>query len=98
MNLIEEAAYLKGLAEGLEVEKESKKGKLTMGMIELMGDLAKAVTSLKEKCANLEDYIEEVDEDLGDLAAVHTLRNSGTVYGLDPTETTEPSLAAIYRW
>jgi hypothetical protein len=43
----------------------------------------------------LHDDRQEGDEDLGDLAAVYTLRNSGTVYGLAPGE---PSLAAIYRW
>ncbi|MCL2701411.1 MAG: hypothetical protein FWE88_06925 [Phycisphaerae bacterium] len=38
------------------------------------------------------------DEDLADLAAVFTLRNSGTVYGLSAGEHHEPALAAIYRW
>jgi len=41
---------------------------------------------------------QEGDDDLCDLAALHTLANSGTVYSVAPGEQPESPVAAIYRW
>lgn len=66
-NLSERAAYLQGLAEGLDLSKESKEGKVLNGMIDLMQDLAESVTTLRSAHHELEDYVETLDEDLYDL-------------------------------
>ncbi len=67
MTLTEKAAYLKGLAEGLKLDKESAEGKLIGALIDIVGDLANAQTDTDEDLQYLNDYIEEIDEDLGTL-------------------------------
>ena len=74
MELKEKAAYLNGLADGLEYDKNTKEGKLIAALIDLVGELAAAVQAhdedLDEVVEELEDmreYIEEIDEDLSDV-------------------------------
>ncbi len=67
MTLTEKAAYLKGLAEGLNLSKETAEGKLIGALIDIVGDLAAAQADTDEDLQYLNDYIEEIDEDLGSL-------------------------------
>lgn len=67
MTLTEKAAYIKGLAEGLNLDKESAEGKLIGALIDIVGDIAAAQAETDEDLEYLNDYIEEIDEDLGAL-------------------------------
>ena len=67
MTITEKAAYLKGLADGLNYDKESAEGKLITALIELTSDLADLVDELDEDLADLEEYVDEIDTDLGDV-------------------------------
>ena len=62
MNISEKVAYIKGLAEGLSVN-----DKVVNAILDVLGDIAKEVASLKEDTEYLDSYIEEIDEDLGAL-------------------------------
>ena len=64
MTINENAAYLKGLAEGLGIG-ESKEGQIINKLIELASDMADKIGALEAECAELREYIEEIDEDLG---------------------------------
>ena len=78
MTIIEKAAYLKGLAEGLNLGKDTAEAKLIGALIDIVGDLAKAQSETDEDLEYLNDYIEELDEDLGSLEE--------EVYDLDDDE------------
>ncbi len=65
--LLEKVSYLKGLADGMEVEQNSKEGKLLVQIVELLEDFAGAIDELDTDLEDLEEYVEEVDEDLADL-------------------------------
>lgn len=74
MELKEKAAYLNGLADGLNYDKTTNEGKLIAALIDLVGELASAVqshdTDLDEVVDELEDlreYVEEIDTDLSDV-------------------------------
>ena len=67
MNLTEKTAYLKGLADGLNYNKETAEGKLIAALIDLVDEMAKDISVLDEAVEELNDYIEEIDEDLGDV-------------------------------
>ncbi len=67
MTLGEKAAYLKGLAEGLKISKETDEGKLLCEVISMLEDVADSVTALEDECDRLNEYVEELDEDLGDV-------------------------------
>ena len=67
MNLTEKAAYIKGLADGLDFDKNTAEGKLLAALIDLTGDLAEYVAELEDELDELRDYAEELDEDLGEV-------------------------------
>ena len=67
MNLTEKAAYIKGLADGLNYNKESAEGKLIAALIDMVDEMAKSIGIFDETVEELNDYIEEIDEDLGDV-------------------------------
>ena len=65
MNITEKAAYIKGLADGVELDKDSKEGKLILALIDLVSDMADEIAVLEEDIDTAFDYCEELDEDLG---------------------------------
>jgi len=65
MNLTEKSAYIKGLAEGLDLNKSTAEGKLIAALIDLTSDLSEYVAELEDELDELRDYAEELDEDLG---------------------------------
>lgn len=65
--LNERMAYLKGLAEGLEIDNNSKEGKLFAAILDVMEEMAETIEETNEYQEELEEYIEAIDEDLGDL-------------------------------
>ena len=69
MTITERIAYIKGLAEGLDLDKDSKEGKLFGAIIEALEDIALEVTDLTERVdmidcdlADVEDYIDDLEE------------------------------------
>ncbi len=65
MEIKEKVAYIKGLAEGLALDESDKNSKLISAIIDLLGDMAEELENIKENTVYLENYIEELDEDLG---------------------------------
>jgi len=60
-------AYLQGLAEGLEIDDSSKEGKILVGILDVLADMAVAIEDLQIEQRELEDYVDNIDEDLADL-------------------------------
>lgn len=67
MTLTEKVAYLKGLAEGLDLDKDAKETKLFEAMFDILDEMALTINEIDEDLAEAEDYIEEVDEALSDV-------------------------------
>ena len=67
MKLGEKSAYLQGLAQGLELDLTKTEGKLIGELLSLVSDMSKAIEALEQECTRLNDYIEELDADLGDV-------------------------------
>ena len=65
--LYEEVAYLKGLAEGLEISTETKEGKIIHKIVDVLESFADAIVDLDEEQADLVEYVESIDEDLSDV-------------------------------
>ena len=67
MTISEKVAYLKGLAEGLNLDTEkSKEGKLISVMIGILEELAMSVEDLEENALNLGEEIDVLSDDLAD--------------------------------
>lgn len=67
MTLSEKTAYLKGLADGMKISSESDEGKLLREIINVLEDVSDSVAALEDECDRLNEYVEELDEDLGDV-------------------------------
>ena len=65
MDIKENAAYIKGLCDGLELDTTTKEGKVISAILDLMQKLADRVVDLENECNELREYVEEIDEDLG---------------------------------
>ena len=67
MGITENAAYLKGLFEGYELDKNSKEGKIIGEMLSLICDMADKIAALEADNKELHEYVEELDQDLGEV-------------------------------
>ncbi|MDD2496665.1 MAG: AraC family transcriptional regulator [Desulfitobacteriaceae bacterium] len=66
-DLKQRVSYLQGLAEGMEISKESKEGKLISHIIDVLEGIAYTVDELQMQQDELEEYLETIDDDLNDL-------------------------------
>ena len=67
MRISENAAYLKGLADGLGIDESTKEGKVILKLLDVVCDMAEKIEVLESENEELHAYIEEIDEDLGNL-------------------------------
>ena len=67
MTVVEKAAYLKGLVEGLGVEPESRDGKLWGALTELLSQMAHEIEDLQESDNDYADALDEIAEELSYL-------------------------------
>ena len=65
MNINKESAYLRGLLEGYELDGNKTEVKLIAKMLELIDEMADHITALEADNAEMREYIEELDHDLG---------------------------------
>ena len=70
MTIVEKAAYLKGLTEGLGIESDSKEGKLWGVLTELLSDMAHEVEDLQESNMDCIDALDEVTQELSYLEEI----------------------------
>lgn len=65
--LQQKVAYLKGLAEGLGVEKSSREGRLLTEIISVLDDMTEELGRIDETQQDIQEYISALDESVGEL-------------------------------
>lgn len=60
-------AYLRGLADGFDVNAQSSEGKLIAEMIDVLDEMHAHIHELQVRVEESEDYLEAIDEDLQDV-------------------------------
>lgn len=70
MEILERVAYLKGLAEGMELNTDKKEGKLLAAIIDVLDDIALEIGDIKDEQAELADGLDAVSDDLEDVEDV----------------------------
>lgn len=60
--LTNRAAYLKGLADGMKLDKETNEGKLLGEIISLLGDVANEINSLDEEQGFIADKLDDIED------------------------------------
>ena len=67
MNITEKVAYIKGLVDGMEFESNTQEKKLLLNIVELLDQMANEVTDIHKEVETLDDFADELDNDLGEL-------------------------------
>ena len=67
MEISEKVAYLKGLAEGLALDTDSKEGKLIAAIIDVLDNMADEIADMQDEMVDLEDGLDAVSDDLSEV-------------------------------
>ena len=67
MEISEKVAYLKGLAEGLALDTETKEGKLIAAIIDVLDEMSIRFEDIDDNLVDLEDGLDAVSDDLSDV-------------------------------
>ena len=67
MEISEKVAYLKGLAEGLNLDTDSKEDKLIAAIIDVLDDMAEKFADIEDELCDVEDGLDAVSDDLSDV-------------------------------
>ncbi|MCH5183514.1 MAG: hypothetical protein J1E00_04980 [Oscillospiraceae bacterium] len=67
MTVTEKAAYIKGLMDGMKLDKESDQGRLFTAIADLLEDLSLSVADLEDETSAMREYIDELDTDMSAL-------------------------------
>lgn len=70
MTVTEKVAYLKGLVEGLDFDKDDKETKVINAVLDVLEDLALTVSDLDDEMELVTEQLDAVDEDLSDLEEI----------------------------
>ena len=65
MNMKENSAYIKGLLDGVNLDKTTAEGKLIAALCDMVDKMAEEIDALTDKLDTASAYIEELDQDLG---------------------------------
>ena len=67
MKITEKAAYIKGLLEGLSLDPGKPETKIITAVVETLGQMAAEVSALSDEAKRFSEYLDELDQDLGEL-------------------------------
>ncbi len=67
MDICEKISYIKGLTEGLDLDVNTKEGKIISAIIDLLGDITEEICEIEEGLDELTEQIDAVDEDLSSV-------------------------------
>ena len=67
MTLTEKVAYLKGLMEGMNIDRESNEGKLFSVIADILNDVALDIEDLESDLYDLGEDVDAISDDLSDV-------------------------------
>ena len=67
MNITEKIAYIKGLAEGLQLDESKPEVKLINASVDVLDDIAYDVKDMEDLYDELSEQVDEIDQDLADV-------------------------------
>lgn len=64
MNIKEKVAYLQGLTNGMDINGQTREGRLMLNIVDLLDDMAEVIQDVRLQQDDLDGYVESIDEDL----------------------------------
>ncbi len=65
--LTDRISFLKGMAAGMKLNMDKDSNKLLMEMLSAMGEMAEEMAAMNDAHADLNEYVESIDDDLAEL-------------------------------
>jgi formylmethanofuran dehydrogenase subunit E len=65
--LFEKVSYLRGMADGMNIDETKNEGKLLVAIIDALEDFAEVIEEIDEEISELDEVITDIDEDLTTL-------------------------------
>lgn len=65
--LTEKMSYIRGLAEGLNIDETTKEGKLLLAVVDALSDTADSMAEMADIQDDMQEQLDEVDSDLAGL-------------------------------
>ena len=93
MSITEKVAYLKGLAEGMDLDTEKKEGKLLAAIIDVLEDIALELADIEDAQEELGEGLDAVSDDLEDVEDLLYGEEDEDEYELDDLEEGEDCYA-----
>lgn len=66
-SIMNRIAYLNGLMEGMEFDKNTKEGRIIAELVSIVKDMAEEIETVKDSYDELEEYVDAIDEDLSEI-------------------------------
>ena len=80
--LTKRAAYLKGLADGMKLDKEKDEAKLLAEIIDFLADVADQVDAIDDEQGFIADALDEMEEDIKNLKIAYSFSNPDLIEGM----------------
>ena len=68
--LVKKVAYLKGFADGLDINEKTDEGKLLKKIVEVLEEMSDSICDLAEDHNDLCEQVDAIDEDLGEVEEI----------------------------
>jgi DNA-directed RNA polymerase subunit RPC12/RpoP len=68
--LTDRASFLRGLAEGMKLNPEKDSNRILLELLDLVGEMADELETLKEAQGDLSDFVDMIDDDLSAVEEV----------------------------
>ncbi len=65
--LLEKVSYLRGLADGMELDQSSKEGKLLVNIIDVLEEFAVVMDEMDEDINDIDEFVDVLDQDLQEV-------------------------------
>jgi len=69
-HLIEKVAYLKGMADGMQLQNKPGEGRILVEVLDVLEDLIFELERSADRQDELHDYVDAIDEDLMDVESM----------------------------
>lgn len=65
--IMSKVSYLSGLVDGLDIDKNTKEGRILTEIVGVLKDMAVEISEISESQKIVQEYIDAIDEDLAEL-------------------------------
>lgn len=70
MDNAKKIAYIKGLMEGMDFKPDTPERKVLIAIVDALESITDTIHAIEEDTAYISEYVEEVDQDLGDVEEI----------------------------